>query len=265
MGDEILMERMSWTEIQAAMADGYETAVLFTGSMEQHGPHLPLATDTLCAYALAERVARQLGKALVAPVVRPGVSEHHMAFPGTVTLRPATFKAVVTDCVHSLARHGFRRIVVSWAHGGNTPALQEVLPEIAAQNPSVELLAQADVPAFFAHWKPFAEGEGVDLGTLGIHGGEGETSMMLAHVPDQVREDQLEAGFTGDLISDPVVFANLLATGLRSFTENGILGDARRADRERGERYLDEMARYLAEALAPVVPASAAAGQSSPS
>lgn len=254
MGHEILMERMSWTEIRTAMADGYDTAVLFTGSIEQHGPHLPLATDTLCAYALAERVARRLGNSLVAPVIRPGVSEHHMAFPGTVTLRPATFKAVVADCVHSLARHGFRRIVVSWAHGGNTPALQEVLPEIAAQNPSVELLAQADVPAFFAHWKPFAEEEGIDLGTLGIHGGEGETSMMLAHVPDQVRMGRLEAGFTGDLVTDPEVFAKLLAAGLQSFTENGILGDARLADRARGERYLEVMATYLADALAPIAP-----------
>jgi creatinine amidohydrolase len=257
MRDEILMERMTWTEIQAAMNDGYDTSVLFTGSIEQHGPHLPLATDTMCAYALAERVARRLGHALVAPVIRPGVSEHHMAFPGTVTLSPATFKAVVDDCVQSLARHGFRRIVVSWAHGGNTPALQEVLPEIAARNRSVELLAQADVPAFFARWKPYAEAEGIDLGTLGIHGGEGETSMMLAHAPNDVRVDRLEAGFTGDLVSDPAVFANLLATGLRSFTENGILGDARRADRARGERYLDVMATYLADALAPVEPRAA--------
>jgi len=254
--DEILMERMTWTEIRDALNDGYDTVVLFTGSIEQHGPHLPLATDTLCAYALAERVARRLGKALVAPVVRPGVSEHHMAFPGTITIQPATFKAVVSDCVDSLVRHGFRRVAVSWAHGGNTPALREVLPEIAARHPGLELVAQADVPAFFAHWKPLAEGEGIDLGTLGIHGGEGETSMMLAHLPDQVREGRVAAGYTGDLVTDPVVFANLLSTGLRSFTENGILGDARPADRARGARYLEAMADFLATALAPVVPAT---------
>jgi creatinine amidohydrolase len=259
MDGEILMERMSWTEIAAAMDDGYDTAVLFTGSIEQHGPHLPLATDTLCAYALSERVARRLGKALVAPVIRPGVSEHHMAFPGTITISPSTFKAVVADCVDSLVRHGFRRIAVSWAHGGNTPALREVLPELAARHPSTELIAQADVPAFFAHWKPIAEAEGIDLGTLGIHAGEGETSMMLAHVQSQVRSDRLAAGYTGDLITDPVVFANLLATGLRAFTENGILGDARRADRARGERYLEAMADYLAAALAPVAPAGVTA------
>lgn len=259
MDGEILMERMSWTEIGAAMADGYDTVVLFTGSIEQHGPHLPLATDTLCAYALAERVARRLGKALVAPVIRPGVSEHHMAFPGTITISPATFKAVVADCVDSLVRHGFRRIAVSWAHGGNTPALREVLPELATRYPSTEIVAQADVPAFFAHWKPIAEGEGIDLGTLGIHGGEGETSMMLAHVEEQVRSDRFEAGYTGDLITDPVVFAGLLTTGLRAFTENGILGDARPADRARGERYLEAMADYLAAALARVAPAGVTA------
>lgn len=179
-----------------------------------------------------------------------------MAFPGTITISPATFKLVVADCVDSLVRHGFRRIAVSWAHGGNTPALRDVLPELAARHPTTEIVAQADVPAFFAHWKPIAQGEGIDLGTLGIHGGEGETSMMLAHVEDQVRPDRLAAGYTGDLITDPVVFAGLLATGLRAFTENGILGDARPADRARGGRYLEAMAEYLAAALAPVTPAT---------
>lgn len=252
MARELLMERMSWTEIRDAMDEGYDTVVLFTGSIEQHGPHLPLATDTICAYALAERVALRLGKALVAPVVRPGVSEHHMAFPGTITMQPATFKAVVADCVDSLARHGFRTIAVSWAHGGNTPALQEVLPELARRHTDVSLVAQADVPAFFAHWKPLAEGEGIDLDTLGIHGGEGETSMMLAYAGDQVRQGRLERGYLGDLVSDPAVFARLLADGLRAFTENGILGDARPADRARGERYLEAMADFLAANLRPV-------------
>jgi creatinine amidohydrolase len=177
-----------------------------------------------------------------------------MAFPGTITLLPDTFKLVVADCVTSLVRHGFRRIAVSWAHGGNTPALKELLPELAARYPDVELIAQADVPDFFAHWIPIAQAEGIDLGTLGIHGGEGETSMLLAWEPEQVRVDRYEAGYTGDLITDRDVFADLLARGLRAFTENGILGDARSADLARGQRYLAEMSDYLAANLARVEP-----------
>ncbi len=252
MTREIWLERMTWMEIQTALAEGYDTAVIFTGSVEQHGPHLPLATDTLLGYALGERVARKLGKALLAPVVRPGMSEHHMAFKGTISISAETFKATVRDYVRSLARHGFRRIAVTWSHGGNAGALSEVLPRIAAELPEVEILGQTDLRDLFKCWIPFAAQEGISLESLGIHAGEGETSEMLAYAPEQVRRDKLAQGFMGDLITGEGEHVRLLQQGLHVLTGNGVLGDARLADAARGERYLDLVAGYLADNLKPI-------------
>ena len=252
MEREVWLERMTWMEIQAAIAEGYDTALIFTGSIEQHGPHLPLATDTLLGYALGERLARKLGNALLAPVVRPGMSEHHMHFKGTISLSAETFKATVRDYIHSLARHGFKHIAVTWSHGGNAGALREMLPGVAAELPDVEILAQTDLRALFQHWIPYAAAQGVGLEALGIHAGEGETSEMLAYVPEQVRQDQLVQGFMGDLISGAGEHIRLLQEGLHVLTDNGVLGDARGADAARGARYLDLWAEYLIEGLEPV-------------
>jgi len=147
MPDEILLERLTWPEIQEALKEGYDTVVLFAGSIEQHGPHLPLCTDTVLGYELAERVARKMGKALVAPVIRPGLSEHHMAFKGTITLSRETFQSTVRDYVKSLARHGFKRLAITFSHGGNAGALNEILPQLANEFPEVEILAVTDIEA----------------------------------------------------------------------------------------------------------------------
>jgi creatinine amidohydrolase len=254
MEREVWMERMTWTEIQAAMAEGYDTVLILTGSIEQHGPHLPLATDTLLGYAVGERIAHKMGKTLLAPVVRPGVSEHHMAFKGTVSLSKTTFKAILRDYAHSLARHDFKRIAFAWSHGGNVPALLEVVPQIAAELPDVEILLQADLIALFKDLIPFGQQEGIDMETLGIHAGELETSEMLAYVPEQVRTDKLVQGFMGDLIFTPGEHDKLLQEGLHKLTDNGVLGDARPADKSRGERYLDRFAQYVADNLELVKP-----------
>jgi creatinine amidohydrolase len=177
-----------------------------------------------------------------------------MAFKGTLSLSAETFKATVRDYVRSLARHGFRRIAVTWSHGGNAGALREVLPPLAAELPEVEMLTQTDLRDLFKRWMPFAAGEGVDPESLGIHAGEGETSEMLAYAPEQVRLDRLVQGFMGDLISGESEHVKLLQQGLHTLTDNGVLGDARLADRDRGERYLELLADYLVQNLKPVRP-----------
>jgi creatinine amidohydrolase len=242
MEKEIRIECMTWPEILKAMEAGYDAILIFTGSVEQHGLHLPLLTDTILGYALGERVARKLGNTLLAPVIRPGISEHHMKFKGTVSLSEEVFKGTVRDYVRSYARHGFRRIIVTWSHGGNAKAISEVLPELAAELPNVEILGHADTNAFFKDWMSFAAQRGVDLERLGIHAGEGETSCMLAVVPEQVRKDQLAQGFMGDLVNPQGAHAKLLQDGLHTLTENGILGDARHVDAERGAAYLEMLA-----------------------
>lgn len=254
MEREIWIERMTWQEIRAALAEGYDTAVIQTGSIEQHGPHLPLATDTLLGYALGDRVTRLLGKALLAPVVRPGMSEHHMRFSGTITLSADTFKAVLRDYTHSLARHGFRRIIVLWSHGGNAATQQELVKQLAVELPQVDFLMQIDPRGFFKKWIALASKEGISLEKLGIHAGEGETSMMLAYTPDQVRREQRATGFLGDLVTGDDEHTKLLREGLHVLTDNGILGDATLSTSQRGEMYLEAMAEHVVRSLTPVRP-----------
>ena len=111
MNVPVKLEECSWPQVRAALGEGYDTVVVTTASVEQHGPHLPILTDTLIGEALGEGIAACLGNAFSAPVIRPGLSEHHMAFPGSFTLSPETFLRVLEECCLSLARHGFRYLV----------------------------------------------------------------------------------------------------------------------------------------------------------
>ena len=77
---------MTWKQIKEAMEQGYRRVIFALGSIEQHGPHLPLVTDTLLGDVLAVRVAEKLGNTLVAPTIRPGCSEHHLSFPGSLSI-----------------------------------------------------------------------------------------------------------------------------------------------------------------------------------
>jgi creatinine amidohydrolase len=107
--------------------------IVMTASIEQHGPHLPTNTDTAIGYAVGERVARRLGKTLLAPVIRPGCSDHHLAFPGSLSIPKEVFIETVIACVRSLAPHGFTTFVLLSSHGGNFGALEEAAKRLRAE------------------------------------------------------------------------------------------------------------------------------------
>src|SRR5689334_2799680 len=112
------LDKLTWPQVKAEIDGGRDTVVLAFGATEQHGPHMPLATDALLGDHLARRLADRLD-AFLAPTLRVGCSEHHVGFPGTMSLSEETFHAIVADLVRSLARGGFRRIVLVPTHGGN--------------------------------------------------------------------------------------------------------------------------------------------------
>ena len=93
----LLLEELTSPEVKRALQDGYTTVVVAVGAVEQHGPHLPLLVDAVRGDRLALEVAHRLGDALVAPTIRVGCSEHHMAFPGTLSIRQQTLEALCTD------------------------------------------------------------------------------------------------------------------------------------------------------------------------
>lgn len=246
MAQEIWLERMTWKEVQQSMEEGYDTVLLVAGSIEQHGPHLPLGTDTILGYALADGVARKMGNTLVAPVIRPGLSEHHMHFKGSVTLTKATFQATVREMVDSYVRHGFKRIAITYSHGGNAAALAELMPELARSYPETEILTLPSENQFSSPVADIIKESGITPEQMGVHAGEMETSQMLAWEESNVRKDRLEAGFQADFKKEGEKLSKALAEGLHTLTSNGILGDARLADKERGERYADAVATFIA-------------------
>lgn len=114
---------MRWEELSSPEIDGLDrdrmVVILPLGSVEQHGNHLPVGTDSLLAHAVSLEAARQAGDTAVLPPPWFGFSAHHMRFRGTVTLRPETLMALVEDVVASLVSHRFRHILIVNGHGGN--------------------------------------------------------------------------------------------------------------------------------------------------
>lgn len=238
----VQLDRMSWPEVQAELAAGRDTVVLAFGATEQHGPHMPLATDALIGDHLASLVAERLD-AFFAPTVRVGCSEHHLAFPGTLSMSEQTFHALVGDLVRSLARGGFRRVVLLPTHGGNFAPLAAALEELGPVE-GLEISALTDLSALLAIAQLGAEEHAVPLTEGGLHAGEWETSMLEAIHPDLVHPERAEPGYTGD---PQAAIGAIFSQGVDAISPNGVLGDPTQASPEHGRRYWD---RVLEVALA---------------
>jgi creatinine amidohydrolase len=242
----LFLERLRRPEIEAALAAGRTTVVVPCGSVEQHGPHLPLLVDAEHGTRLGEEVARRLGNALVAPTIRVGCSEHHMAFAGSLTLKEETLVAVCRDYCTSLAHHGFRYLCLLPTHGGNYGPIDRALRELKeAAGPECRVEAFTDLLGSIQVWKRVVEEE-CGLGErVGGHADIAESSIMLALHPGLVREDLAEAGCTEEPSQELV--QRILREGMRSVTPNGILGDARGMTKRIGERCIEELADLAAE------------------
>ncbi len=231
---EVYMERMTWPQVEAAVSNGKRTAVVVVAASEQHGPHLPEGTDTIIGEELGGRVARAMRDALVAPVIRPGCSDHHMDFPGTITVDADLLMRVLDAYIDSLRVHGFIRFVVFPSHAGNVPALAEWKRR---QPPDVVVIADLEgyTSAMLEGIRHFGRN---DVG--GPHADLSETSVMLALRPELVHMELAEAG-RQELTTAAEVFEG----GLKALTPNGVLGDARGATVEIGESVLRALTDFL--------------------
>jgi creatinine amidohydrolase len=236
---------MTWPEIKAEQERGRDTVVVAFGATEQHGPHMPLATDALLGDHLARMVAERLD-AFVAPTVRVGCSEHHLEFAGTLSISEGTFHAIVADILRSLARGGFARAVLLPTHGGNFGPLAAAL-ELLGPVPGLEVRALTDLSTLFTIARLGAEEHEVPLGEGGLHAGEWETSMMLAIHPELVHPERGEPGYTGD---PQAAVAAMFGGGVHTVASNGVIGDPGRASAEHGVRYWDEVLRVTLAAVA---------------
>jgi creatinine amidohydrolase len=225
---------LTWPQLDALLRAGRRTAVLPLGATEQHGPHLPFATDTWIADALAERFCARVPEAVRLPALPLGCSSEHAAFPGTLSLSDQTLAALLRDTIASLARHGFDTLFVFSAHGGNDSALRAALPELRAAARPAQLIAFTGIDRLAALWEAASRAAGVPRGAAGHHAGEFETSIMLGLEPAAVRRDALAPGVV-DVGDDAQA---LFYPSLRARSPSGVVGDPRPAEGERAERYL---------------------------
>jgi creatinine amidohydrolase len=243
---ELKMEQLAWPDIQALVESGHRTAILVAASIEQHGPHLACETDCWYGEEMALRVARRLGDALVAPIIRPGCSEHHMGFPGTFSIPPALLVAVVKEHLRCLAASGLSHVILTSSHGGNFGPLRDSLPDLREHCSSlgVRLTPVLDLGAFVEALTRAPLARGLDQHMPAVQADLIETSIVLALRPETARMDLAEPGYLGDFDLD-----DLFRLGLKRITANGVLGDPRLATADLGEAILDSLEAYLYDAV----------------
>lgn len=248
---KIQLEHMSWQEVKDALATGTDRVVVGIGAVEQHGPHLPLLTDTLIAQTVAELFARRIGRALVAPTIAAGCSAHHLAFPGTISLRHETLVSLIEDYITSLDHHGFKTIILIPIHGGDYPPLQQAVANLAGRT-RARVLAFTDMAALVGLVGRMVAAHGFDPAEEGIHAGQFETSLVWAIAPELVDPTRYQRGYIGDvtaalelLYSDP--------RGMLALGPTGIMGDPHGSSPENGRAYLRQMLDFYAEHFAPLL------------
>lgn len=213
----------TWTEIAAAK--GPLILVVPVGSCEQHGPHLPLDTDTRIALAVSEMV-RHLPFVVVGPALGYGASGEHAEFEGTLSLGTEVLCQALVEIVRS-SRLAYAGVAFVCAHGGNAEGLGRARDRLDAEGDRILVWMVAP--------------RGGDL-----HAGKTETSLMLAIAPEAVRRDAIEPGPTDPL---GTLWPELRARGLHGVTANGVLGDPTLASAEEGESILSALGDELASAV----------------
>jgi len=218
------LSNLTWT----AVPEG-ATVLVPLGSTEQHGPHLPFATDAIVAAAVAHAAAQRLNAAgdrtIVAPVLPYGASGEHQAFAGTVSIGHEALRAVLIEIVRSLATWASRIIIVN-GHGGNAPTVNAVVDQMRFEGHELLCVMCA------------AES------STDAHAGFDETSIMLQIQPNLVDVDAIAPGNTQPLGE---ILADLMEHGVRPVSPNGVLGNPRNASAEIGDRLLAEMVARVVE------------------
>jgi creatinine amidohydrolase len=235
----------------AELPKGEAAVIIVVSAIEQHGPHLPIATDLILGESLLtlalERTAPET-QLWVLPSLAYGRSNEHTAFAGTMTLSQDTLATVIHELAQSVARAGFRRLVLFNSHGGNAPVLDYLARDVREATGLMVFplhmfrigLTYPQISAEEARW--------------GTHAGEWETSMMLSLTPELVQLDRLEGKGGHARLPEPGEQLRMLgpvmfAWSTHDITTTGAIGDPRPATRERG----DDIIRLTVERCAEIL------------
>jgi len=239
---------LTWKQVDALPRET-TLLVLATAAIEQHGHHLPLATDTLINNLLLGKALQLVPPELsiyALPPVFYGKSNEHLGFPGTLSVSAQTFLAVIRDLGASIAAGGFKKVVLYNTHGGNT-SLVDVLAR--------DLRAEFGLRTFSLFGSPGATFDGVSKQerTYGFHAGEIETAYLLHGTPELVHPEEYTTNYIAR-VDDPELLkpegsAANFAWLTRDIAPSGVLGDPTAATAENGQRWAREAAARIAEIL----------------
>ena len=235
---------LTWEEAEKKLKE-VDFVLLPIGSTEQHGPHLPLCTD----YALTEMICKKLVEdglnAIIAPTVAYGCSEHHMRFPGTISLKEDSLYNLVRDICDSLFEHGVKRVLIVNGHGGNREVLQILARDLLSEGKEVLVV----------NWWEFTGGVEDVLGAETVirgHACEIETSFALCLMPEKVRKDKIPKDHE---VRDPRIDIDGEKVSLKpihdwkELSEDGSIGVPSRGSVEAGEEMIKRITDHLLKAL----------------
>lgn len=246
-----VLSQMSTVEVRDALKT-VRLAIIPTGSCEQHGPNMTMETDSAIAYAVAERLNQRLyPRALLSPVAPWGVSSHHMTFPGTISLQPETYQALLWDIVTSLKAHGIENFLFVNGHGGNMDMLNVLSLKMRS-----ELKLNVAV-MFYLHLASDVVRAGAQTPLYG-HACEVEVSVGYYVAPGTVKA----ALVPGEVLPYAHAHTDIKSAArvdypfmFKDFTANGALGDARLATVEFGQQIVETALDRTMEFLNTFLPA----------
>ena len=247
---KVWLQENKWEDVEAYL-EKKKVIIIPFGSVEQHAKHLPLGTDAYLSQRIAEDVAKQTNT-LVAPPVWVGWAPHHMAYKGTITLRPETLTAIVMDMCQSLIYHGFEKIILINGHReANLPPLKIGMAKV--RNQTGAFLAIAD--PFYINAEKGKELSDVDPGGIG-HAEELEASQMYHLLPElcepsasakNIPEHHRFLQHDPHVSGDRMLTVSDVATYKESTKGIGIMGDATTANPDKGKKYHEKLIENIAE------------------
>lgn len=248
MAAKVLLNEMTWPEVNEVVQNHPSIAILPVGATEQHGHHLPLGTDTIMVERICAAAAQEVGGVVVLPSISYGTSPNHVDFPGTASIRLDTLKAMIMDVGQAVLSHGFEMLVIVNGHGGNTAATAAAAHDLrlASNKVVVELMWTAMVKD---GWKVLES-------PVVWHADESETSLMLTLAPDLVQQElavnELPPHVPFYEFTEEALLAVKVNLGLprtQAISQSGTIGEARRATPDKGKVIVAEAISNLASTL----------------
>lgn len=247
----MILDEMTWPELAEADRAGL-LALCCLAATEQHSLHLPFSTDRLIGDEIVRRVERAApGQVLLLPTVWLGCSDHHLAFPGTLSASVLNMRGVIHDLVRSVESAGIRKLLFLNSHGGNQAILTAAIQEFTARESSMTVVGGS-------YWnlasQALAEIRESEFGGMG-HACELETSVLLAIAPRWVRRDRFERdgiipraeALRGEMLAAPRASVNQT---METMSAHGGYGDPSSASAEKGERFLQAIVEAVRKLVA---------------